>query len=41
VMGMPMSYLIDREGRVRHSLIGFTESRKKVHEQHIRELLAE
>ena len=39
VMGMPMSYLIDRQGHVRHRLIGFNSSKKKEHEDHILALL--
>jgi len=41
VMGMPMSYLIDREGKVRHRLIGFNTRKKAEHEEHIRTLLNE
>lgn len=41
VVGMPMSYLIDRQGRVRQSLIGFNQQNKAEHETQIRELLAE
>ena len=41
VMGMPMSYLIDREGYVRHRLIGFNSSKRIEHEEHIRALLNE
>jgi thiol-disulfide isomerase/thioredoxin len=41
VMGMPMSYLIDRQGRLRHRLIGFNSSKKKEHEDHIITLLNE
>lgn len=41
VMGMPMSYLIDRDGRIRHRLIGFNSRKKLEHENHIRLLLNE
>ena len=41
VMGMPMSYLIDRDGKVRHRLIGFNSKKKISHETHIRTLLNE
>jgi len=41
VMGMPMSYLIDRQGILRHRLIGFNSSKKKEHEDHILALLNE
>ena len=41
VMGMPMSYLIDRQGHLRHRLIGFNSSKKKQHEDHILALLNE
>jgi len=41
VMGMPMSYLIDRKGHVRHRLIGFNSYKKKEHEDHILALLNE
>lgn len=41
VIGMPMSFLIDREGRVRQSLISFSAGRKDGHEAHIRALLNE
>jgi thiol-disulfide isomerase/thioredoxin len=39
VMGMPMSYLIDRNGKVQHRLIGFNSQKKSEHEKHIRSLL--
>jgi len=41
VLGMPMSYLIDRQGHVRHRLIGFNSTKKKEHEDHISALLNE
>jgi thiol-disulfide isomerase/thioredoxin len=41
VIGMPMSYLIDRQGNVIHRLIGFNSSKKKEHEDHILSLLNE
>ena len=41
VMGMPMSYLIDRQGHVRHRLIGFNSTNKTEHENHISALLSE
>ncbi|MFT7371522.1 MAG: cytochrome c biogenesis protein CcmG/thiol:disulfide interchange protein DsbE [Oleiphilaceae bacterium] len=41
VMGMPMSYLIDRQGKLRHRLIGFNSSKKQEHEEHIVALLYE
>jgi len=41
VIGMPMSYLIDRKGCVRQSLIGFNDIKKAIHEAHIRALLEE
>ncbi len=41
VLGMPMSFLIDRKGLIRHSLVGFSESRRQAHEAHIQALLAE
>ncbi len=41
VMGMPMSYLIDRDGILRHRLIGFNSRKKIQHEDHIRALLDE
>jgi thiol-disulfide isomerase/thioredoxin len=39
VEGMPMSYLIDREGRVRHRMIGFSEARRRAHEETIESML--
>lgn len=41
VMGMPMSYLIDRQGKLRYRLIGFNSRKKKEHEAHIFALLYE
>jgi thiol-disulfide isomerase/thioredoxin len=41
VIGMPMSYLIDRNGDIRHSLIGFNSQKKIQHEAHIHTLLNE
>ena len=41
VQGMPMSYLIDRKGRVREKLVGFSPSRAAHHEDKIKSLLAE
>jgi thiol-disulfide isomerase/thioredoxin len=41
VIGMPMSYLIDRQGYIRHRLIGFNSSKKKEHQDHILALLNE
>ena len=41
VQGMPSSYLIDRQGRIRHSHIGFREISKADLEGRIRQLLAE
>jgi len=41
LMGMPMSYLIDRNGQLRHNLIGFNSLKKTQHENHIRTLLNE
>lgn len=39
VQGMPMSYLIDRQGRVHSSLIGFSPSRAASHEAQILSLI--
>lgn len=41
VMGMPSSYLIDREGRIRAEHIGFHANRVDVYESSIKALLAE
>lgn len=39
VMGMPSSYLIDRNGRLHHSHIGFRDKDKAALEQQLEELL--
>jgi thiol-disulfide isomerase/thioredoxin len=41
VMGMPSSYLIDREGRIRAEHIGFHANRVDAYESSIKALLAE
>tara|TARA_R110001592_G_scaffold127070_1_gene338587 strand:- start:756 stop:1271 length:516 start_codon:yes stop_codon:yes gene_type:complete len=41
VEAMPMSYLIDRQGKVRYRMIGFNTSKKAEHEAHIQTLLSE
>ena len=37
VEAMPMSYLVDRKGNIRHRLMGFNTSKKAEHEAHIHE----
>ncbi|MDY0065917.1 MAG: TlpA disulfide reductase family protein [Steroidobacteraceae bacterium] len=41
VTGMPMSFLIDRHGRVRQRHVGFREAQRGVREAQIQELLEE
>ena len=41
VEAMPMSFLIDRKGVLRHSLIGFTTPKETKHETLIKQLLNE
>ena len=41
VEAMPMSYLIDREGNIRHRMIGFNTEKKAEHEVYIQALLNE
>ncbi len=39
VMGMPTSYILDRQGRIAHTHIGFTKARASKYEQQISELI--
>lgn len=41
VEAMPMSYLVDRQGRLRHRLMGFNTKKKAEHEALIQSLLKE
>lgn len=41
VEAMPMSYLIDREGKIRYRLMGFNTDKKAEHELHIKHLVNE
>jgi thiol-disulfide isomerase/thioredoxin len=41
VEAMPMSYLIDRQGKIRQRLIGFNTTKKAEHETHIQTLLTD
>lgn len=39
VEAMPMSYLLDRNGKVLHRMAGFNSDKQALHERHIRESL--
>lgn len=41
VEAMPMSYLIDRDGKIRYRMMGFNTQKKTEHEAHIQTLLTE
>jgi thiol-disulfide isomerase/thioredoxin len=41
VEAMPMSYLVDRQGRIRQRMLGFNTSKKAEHEAYIQTLLTE
>lgn len=41
VEAMPMSYLIDRKGNIRHRMMGFNTEKKASHEAYIQALLSE
>ncbi len=41
VEAMPMSYLVDREGKIRYRMMGFNTDKKSEHELNIQKLLTE